>query len=150
MEALTRKPQKDGTTHYFHGHRRYSFITHDVDELTELRARERTFDGAYIRTALGNITYALVILKIFSPSFAPTAILLLISLHRRSHSNHDLADVYKPKPAPQEAKAAGGGTGGMIWGRAFRTSGVSVVILSGVVTALEVALLVLLWRIGDD
>lgn len=59
----------------------------DIDELTELRARQRTFDGrprpllvaalklmgwigAYMRTALSMLSYALLILKIFSPEFA--------------------------------------------------------------------------------
>jgi hypothetical protein len=40
-----------------------------VNELVELRARQRTFGGAYSRTALGNIGYALTILKIFDRQF---------------------------------------------------------------------------------
>ncbi|KAH8928557.1 hypothetical protein BT69DRAFT_1212664 [Atractiella rhizophila] len=155
MDALKRRG-KDGKDHFFHGRRRYSFITHDIDELTELRARERTFDGAYIRTSLVMLTYALIFLKIFSPEFARIGIcyiiisfvLLVISLLRRSHSNHDLADVYKPKEPHREAKG-GTWTSGMIWGRAFRTSGRSVLLLSALVGALEVTLLVLVWRLRD-
>ena len=78
--------------HLYHGHRRASWTTDDIDELTELRARrtllsylagalesrrrmtpfhaERTFEGAYQRTALGMAAYAIVVLKIFSPGFA--------------------------------------------------------------------------------
>lgn len=56
--------------HLYHGHRRNSFTTADIEELTELRARQRTFEGAYQRTALGMAVYAIIVLKIFSPAFA--------------------------------------------------------------------------------
>ena len=59
--------------HTYHGHRRNSFTTTDVEELTELRARQRTHNGAYERTALGTSVYAIVLLKIFSPAFARSA-----------------------------------------------------------------------------
>lgn len=100
------------------GHRRDSWTTHDIDELVELRARQRTFDGklvflvsysatyrtitdtvarpgAYIRTALGNFGYALLILKVFNKEFARSELLLLIrsdlfcALNERA-SDHDL------------------------------------------------------------
>ena len=51
------------------GHRRQSFQAADVNELVELRARQRTFHGAYIRTALGSLGYALTILRLFDPKF---------------------------------------------------------------------------------
>lgn len=35
----------------------------------EIRARQRTFDGAYGRTALGNLGYALTVLKLFDERF---------------------------------------------------------------------------------
>lgn len=35
---------------------------------------ERTFEGAYQRTALGMAVYAIVVLKIFSPTFAKSAL----------------------------------------------------------------------------
>ena len=47
------------------GHRADSYVAIDLNELVELRARQRTFDGAYGRTALGNLGYALTILKLF-------------------------------------------------------------------------------------
>ena len=59
--------------HTYHGHRRNSFTTNDVEELTELRARQRMHNGAYERTALGTSVYAIVLLKIFSPAFARSA-----------------------------------------------------------------------------
>ena len=56
----------------FHNHRRASFraTDRDIDELVEIRARQRTFDGAYIRTALGNLAYAAFILRVYSVEFA--------------------------------------------------------------------------------
>jgi hypothetical protein len=44
-----------------------SIINHD--ELTDLRAYQRTFDGAYTRTALGQLSYAILILKLFEKDF---------------------------------------------------------------------------------
>lgn len=35
----------------------------------DIRATQRTFEGAYIRTALGQLTFALVVLKLFSAEF---------------------------------------------------------------------------------
>jgi hypothetical protein len=55
-----------------------------VNELVELRARQRTFGGAYSRTALGNLGYALTILKIFDRQFYSSMDLLLeMSLNNR-------------------------------------------------------------------
>jgi hypothetical protein len=51
------------------GHRSNSFTPDDVNELVELRARQRTFHGAYGRTALGNLGYALTILRLFDARF---------------------------------------------------------------------------------
>ena len=53
----------------FRGHRANSFQPVDNAELVELRARQRTFDGAYARTALGQLCYAIVILRLFQPKF---------------------------------------------------------------------------------
>jgi uncharacterized membrane protein YidH (DUF202 family) len=38
-------------------------------ELVEIRAAQRTFEGAYIRTAIGQFSFALVVLKIFTAEF---------------------------------------------------------------------------------
>lgn len=38
-------------------------------ELVEIRAAQRTFEGAYIRTALSQFSFALVVLKIFTAEF---------------------------------------------------------------------------------
>lgn len=51
------------------GHRRQSYIASDINELVEIRARQRTFHGAYSRTALGSLGYALMILRLFDTRF---------------------------------------------------------------------------------
>ena len=38
-------------------------------ELVEIRAAQRTFEGAYIRTAIGQFSFALIVLKIFTAEF---------------------------------------------------------------------------------
>jgi hypothetical protein len=38
-------------------------------ELVEIRAAQRTFEGAYMRTALGQFSFALIVLKIFTAEF---------------------------------------------------------------------------------
>jgi len=44
-------------------------VASDVSELQEIRARQRTFHGAYNRTALGTLGYAVVILRLFDSKF---------------------------------------------------------------------------------
>lgn len=53
----------------FSGHRRDSFICADADELVELRAHQRTYNGAYVRTALGILGYSLAVLRLFDHKF---------------------------------------------------------------------------------
>jgi hypothetical protein len=60
-------------------------------ELVEIRAAQRTFEGAYLRTAIGQFSFALVVLKIFTAEFYSIGALfavygagiLFISLFRR-------------------------------------------------------------------
>lgn len=72
----------------FHSHRRNSFRASDIDEIVEIRARQRTFDGAYVRTALSTLGYACLILKVFSTEFAkgqlPTVLRIDSGLHHFS------------------------------------------------------------------
>jgi hypothetical protein len=49
-----------------------SIVLDDVNELVELRAQQRTFDGAYSRTALSCLGYALTILRLFDTRFFPS------------------------------------------------------------------------------
>ncbi|KAJ2002298.1 hypothetical protein H4R26_003677 [Coemansia thaxteri] len=47
------------------------------EELLEMRARERTFDGAYWRTAVGLFGASLIILRVFGMSFFPVGLVFL-------------------------------------------------------------------------
>lgn len=42
----------------YEGHRRKSWVVEDADTIVELRARARTFDGAYTRAALGTFRFS--------------------------------------------------------------------------------------------
>ncbi|KAJ2891196.1 hypothetical protein IWW38_003727 [Coemansia aciculifera] len=48
------------------------------EELLEMRARERTFDGAYWRTSVGLFGAALVILRVFGMAFFPVGMVFLV------------------------------------------------------------------------
>ncbi|KAM0747516.1 hypothetical protein T439DRAFT_292826, partial [Meredithblackwellia eburnea MCA 4105] len=134
------------------GHRRQSFTGVDEDELVEMRARQRTFDGAYVRTALGNYGYAMIVLKIFSAEFARigllyvilASLLLLTSLKRKQRSDDDLADNFKSSlPSTQVSQ-----DGKRIWGRPFKTSGVVVVLIGVVCVGLYGALFACVMRLA--
>ncbi|TGZ82120.1 hypothetical protein EX30DRAFT_370799 [Ascodesmis nigricans] len=64
-------------------------------ELVEIRAAQRTFEGAYIRTALSQFSFALVVLKIFTREFYPIGALfsafglciLMVAWVRRGSGN---------------------------------------------------------------
>ena len=64
------------TTQTHHAQNRYRLRLHRArsviltpSELVEIRAAQRTFEGAYIRTSLGQFSFALVVLKIFTSEF---------------------------------------------------------------------------------
>lgn len=86
-------------------------------ELVEIRAAQRTFEGAYLRTALSQFSFALVILKIFTQEFYSIgalfavfgAFILLASLLRRTSGNKQF--FREPGPSGEEGK------------KKFRTSG---------------------------
>ena len=65
--------------HRYRGHRAGSFYPIDSAELVELRARQRTFDGAYTRTAMGNLSYSILILKLFNRRFYRCELSLALS-----------------------------------------------------------------------
>ncbi|GAA6051407.1 hypothetical protein JCM3770_000503 [Rhodotorula araucariae] len=135
----------------YSGHRRKSWVVDDADELLELRARARTFDGAYTRAALGNLGYALVVLKVFTAEFARIGLIyvilavlvMLIAQLRRRRSDHDFADTHRPSDPAQASVQASQ----RIWGREFRTSGDVVVLLGVVCTALYIAIFVLIMQL---
>ncbi|EJD52584.1 hypothetical protein AURDEDRAFT_111231 [Auricularia subglabra TFB-10046 SS5] len=132
--------------HTYHGHKRYSFFPIDNPELVEIRARQRTFDGAYARTAIGSLAYSLVFLKLFDTRFYKIGLVFLVlavmlailAILRNRRSYHDFADQNRPVASEN---------GTRVFGRAFLTAGWIVVAVTAVVGIVEVALLVLVLKI---
>ncbi|KAL9583906.1 MAG: hypothetical protein Q9212_002434 [Teloschistes hypoglaucus] len=122
-------------------HRARSVILTD-SELVEIRAAQRTFEGAYIRTALGQFSFALVILKIFTSEFYSIGALfaiygtgiLLTSLLRRQQGNKQFFSEV--------------GEGGLNE-KKFRTSGNVVAVLTVMSVAAYGCLLGLTLKLGD-
>ncbi|MCJ1307196.1 hypothetical protein MMC25_000842 [Agyrium rufum] len=132
----------DAEDHYhLRLHRARSVVLTD-DELVEVRALQRTFEGAYIRTALSQFSFALVVLKIFTSEFYSIGALfaiygagvLLTSLLRRQQGNRQFFSEI--------------GEDGLHRKR-FRTSGNVVVLLTALSVAAYASLLVLTLRLGD-
>ncbi|KAJ7607337.1 hypothetical protein FB45DRAFT_806856 [Roridomyces roridus] len=148
--------------HRYHGHRAASFRASDLNELVEIRARQRTFHGAYSRTALSNLGYSLTILRLFDTRFHTIgllfailgAVLYVLAFLRATHSRHDFADEHKsevdtvaslvPRPRVIQTK---GQENKRVFGRPFLTAGWIVVGVACVVACVEVGLLVLVLKI---
>ncbi|KAL8791216.1 MAG: hypothetical protein Q9213_000173 [Squamulea squamosa] len=122
-------------------HRARSVILTD-EELVEIRAAQRTFEGAYIRTALGQFSFALVILKIFTSEFYSIGALfaiygsgiLITSLLRRQQGNKQFFSEVGEDGLNQKK---------------FRTSGNVVVTLTALSVAAYACLLGLTLKLGD-
>ncbi|KAF8330152.1 uncharacterized protein EI90DRAFT_3060882 [Cantharellus anzutake] len=152
------KPVPSGSRHTYRGHRRESYHPIDNAELVELRARQRTFDGAYARTSLGTLGYTIVFLKLFDRRFYRigllycilTALLALTTVVRRKHSRHDFSDKYRSIGG--RGDGAGGGDpvpvdGRRIFGRPFVTAGRIVIIISLLVVSIQVTLLAFIFEL---
>ncbi|KAK2850616.1 hypothetical protein FQN49_005484 [Arthroderma sp. PD_2] len=113
--------------YHLHRHRARSVIL-TPEEMVEVRAAQRTFEGAYIRTSISQFSFALIILKIFTAEFYSIGALfavygagvMTIGLFRRQQGN---------KQFFAEVDEDG------VQRRKFRTSGNVVVVL----TALSIA-----------
>ncbi|KAI9255591.1 hypothetical protein BDA99DRAFT_517143 [Phascolomyces articulosus] len=113
------------------GHREQSVLL-TQSELQDLRARQRTFEGAYWRTALAAFSTGLLILKVFTREFYKIGItffvfglaMLAIAVWRRRTAG-DVFDLSIP----------------------FKTSGDWVILTTGVTMATYIVLLVLLWKL---
>jgi len=111
-----------------------------AEELVEIRAAQRTFEGAYIRTALGQFSFALVVLKIFTSEFYAIGALfamygagiLGISLFRRQQGN---------KQFFSEMGEDG------LHRKKFRTSGNVVSVLTALSIGAYISLLVLTFKL---
>ncbi|GJC91870.1 hypothetical protein CH63R_01047 [Colletotrichum higginsianum IMI 349063] len=124
-------------------HRARSVIL-TAEELVEIRAAQRTFEGAYMRTALSQFSFALIILKIFTSEFYAIgalfavygAAVMLVAIFRRHEGNRQFFT------SPKEDER-----GGVSVVRKFRTSGNSVALLTALSLAAYVTLLVLTWQL---
>ncbi|KAK1600023.1 uncharacterized protein LY79DRAFT_664417 [Colletotrichum navitas] len=113
-------------------------------QLVEIRAVQRTFEGAYMRTALSQFSFALIILKIFTSEFYAIgalfavygAAVMLVAIFRRHEGNRQFF-------TSPEADAHGA----VSVVRKFRTSGNSVALLTVLSLAAYVTLLVLTWQL---
>lgn len=113
------------------------------NRLVEIRAAQRTFEGAYIRTALGQFSFALVVLKIFTAEFYSIGALfatygagiLLVSMYRRYEGNRQFF-----------SEVGDDGLGR----KKFRTSGNAVVVLTALSMGAYASLLALTLRLDDD
>ena len=156
----------------YHGHRRRSYFPVDTGELVELRARQRTFDNAYLRTGLLNLSYSVLILKLFDSRFydskhsiplrrhqqfrsdilsspvgliyiALASLLLITAYIRRRHSNRDFSDQARTALEALHPQPSPA----RVWGRPFATAGWIVVQVTTIVASVQVVLLVLLLRL---
>ncbi|KAF4512500.1 hypothetical protein G6O67_001633 [Ophiocordyceps sinensis] len=120
-------------------HRARSVIL-TTDELVEIRAAQRTYEGAYMRTALGQFSFALVILKILTHEFYPIGALLaaygvailVVAIHRRHQGHRQFFTAESPDGHVR---------------RKFKTSGDTVVLMTALSLAFYATLLVLTWRL---
>ncbi|KAL1737366.1 hypothetical protein EV714DRAFT_241389 [Schizophyllum commune] len=131
--------------HTYRGHRSYSFTASDVNELVELRARQRTFHGAYSRSALSALGYSLTIfLGILFAVFG--VLMFFLSFYRSKHSKHDFAD-HDYTRYEGRMKETKGQHGKRVFGRPFVTAGRVVVLVTALVLALEITLMVLVFQV---
>ncbi|MCJ1428363.1 hypothetical protein MMC29_006272 [Sticta canariensis] len=121
---------------------RASSVVLTNSEMVEIRAAQRTFEGAYIRTALGQFSFALVILKIFTSEFYSIGALfalygtgiLLTGLLRRQQGNKQFFSEIGEDGLDQKR---------------FRTSGNVVVVLTMLSVAAYGSLLALTLKLGN-
>ncbi|KAI1481964.1 hypothetical protein K445DRAFT_320773 [Daldinia sp. EC12] len=111
-----------------------------TQELVEIRAAQRTFEGAYMRTALSQFSFALIILKIFTSEFYAIGALfavygvavLLCSIYRRYQGNTQFFSTTS--------------NNGEVTNK-FRTSGNSVLLLTCLSIGAYIGLMVLTWQL---
>lgn len=66
---LTHKQTRNASNRYRLRLHRARSVVLSPQELVEIRAAQRTFEGAYIRTSLSQFSFALIVLKIFTSEF---------------------------------------------------------------------------------
>lgn len=110
--------------------------------LVEIRAAQRTFEGAYMRTALSLFSFALIILKIFTSEFYGIGALfavyggavLVCAIYRRYQGNRQFFTATSDDGALSKR---------------FRTSGNTILILTSLSVAAYITLIVLTWQLSQ-
>ncbi|KAH8910882.1 hypothetical protein BR93DRAFT_299276 [Coniochaeta sp. PMI_546] len=125
-------------------------------ELVEIRAAQRTFEGAYMRTALSQFSFSLIILKIFTSEFYTIgalfavygAAIMLVAAYRRYEGNRQFFD--DEESEDESYTEADGRTRSIrrsvVVRKKFRTSGNTVALLMLLSLLAYVSLMVLLWQ----
>ncbi|KAG5975616.1 hypothetical protein E4U58_000398 [Claviceps cyperi] len=133
-------------------------------ELVEVRAAQRTFEGAYMRTALGQFSFALVILKIFTEEFYAIGALfavygfavLLVAGYRRYQGNRQFfttrdldldLDLDMSTDMSTDTDMDADRRVQVRVRNKFKTSGDTVLLMTGVSLGAYVVLMVLTWRL---
>ncbi|KAK6523227.1 hypothetical protein TWF694_006119 [Orbilia ellipsospora] len=121
------------------------------EELVEIRASQRTFEGAYFRTSISLFTFSLVILKIFTVEFYPIgalfatygAFIMGISAYRRSQSNRQfyIVENKEENDLPEHMRTGK---------RVFRTSGNTVIVCALTSVLAYTALIVLVLKLSVE
>ncbi|KAK3329608.1 hypothetical protein B0H66DRAFT_597182 [Apodospora peruviana] len=137
----------------------FVFIVHD-QSFSPVKT-QRTFEGAYMRTALGQFSFALIILKIFTSEFYPIGALfavygtaiMLVAIYRRHEGNRQFFDQEETDEEPFFESDGAGGTvtrlrKTIVVKKKFRTSGNSIALLMLLSLSAYVALMVMLWNLG--
>ncbi|KAF2845367.1 hypothetical protein T440DRAFT_408081 [Plenodomus tracheiphilus IPT5] len=128
-------------TLHLRAHRARSVVLSPA-ELVEIRAAQRTFEGAYLRTAIGQFSFALVVLKIFTAEFYSIGALFAVygagimgvgALRRSGGNKQFFSEV---------------GEDGLNR-KKFRTSGNVVSVLTALSISAYICLLVLTLRLGS-
>ncbi|AOW06456.1 hypothetical protein B0I72DRAFT_135512 [Yarrowia lipolytica] len=106
------------------------------DEKLDVRAMQRTFEGAYYRSAMGQLGFALLVLKVFSVKFMPVGttftacgiLILVVALRRKRITDHMMYEE-------------------TLGNRIFITSGNAVIWFAAFSLASYIVMLVLLMRL---
>ncbi|KAE8254890.1 hypothetical protein A4X13_0g3242 [Tilletia indica] len=148
-------------------------IIYSKNNVLDLRAAQRTFDGAYARTALGQLSYSVVILRLFQSEFYLVGIayvalaigLLILSIWRykltmespvetiddHHHLTHPVVAVDDEHPSPPSPTRSRHHRherqAPFKLNDIFRTAGDVVAAATAFTLALQIALLVLVVRL---
>ena len=136
-------------------------LSNHWSRLVEVRAAQRTFEGAYMRTALGQFSFSLIILKIFTSEFYPIgalfavygAAIMLVAIFRRYEGNRQFFDKVESDDESYDESDGAGGSIRLtrriqVIRKKFRTSGNSVALLVALSLSSYIALIILVWHLA--